>query len=149
MNAIEFLTSEHNKVRKLISDISEPSHREKTKKSLFDVICHELLRHELMEQKIWYPKLAPYKDLTDTVQHLLSEEKKAEALMKEIKKIQALEEWEEKVEEFIHQVKHHANEEEKKLFPSVRNEVPSDLLIKIAKEMKEFKKQAEKVMIAA
>ena len=148
MNAIDFLVTEHKKVRKLCLDLADSSD-EKTKKSLFHTISHELVRHELMEQKIWYPKLETHPELDKIIQHLLSEEKKAKSLLKEIKKTQDLDEWEKKVSELIKEVKHHADEEEKNLFPKVGKYVSSDFLMEIGNEMRVFKQKAEKPAKAA
>lgn len=144
MNAIKFLINEHDKVRKLMSEISDNSHKESIKKMMFDQLCHELVRHETMEHTIWYPKFEDIDlEVNKIVNHLITEEKKAEQLMKEFKDIKLLEKWEEKYFEFKNEIEHHANEEEEKLFPKIETFLSFELLNEIGKEMKEFKKEAE------
>ncbi len=141
MNAIKFLITEHDRVRKMLSDIDQDSHRSETKRKLFDELLQELLRHEKMEQTVWYPFLRVNKTLTDLIPHLISEEKSASKAMKAIEKITSQADWEEKFSEFRSDVEHHAKEEETKLFPHVENILSKDELEKIGKEMLQFKRE--------
>lgn len=56
MNAIDFLKKEHNRFRKMLRLISKTSD-EKSKVRKFNTLSNELVRHETMEQKAWYPTL--------------------------------------------------------------------------------------------
>jgi hemerythrin superfamily protein len=141
MNAIKFLVNEHEKVRKLMTEIADPSHREETKKKMFDTVCQELLRHESMEETIWYPKLKNDTKLAPIIKHLISEEKKAEKLMKEFAEIKSDEQWDKKFADFRKEIEHHASEEEEKLFPVVSTLLSVEQLEEIGQEMKEFKKE--------
>jgi hemerythrin superfamily protein len=139
MNAIDFLIKEHNKVRQMLVDISDESHRDETKKKIFNSLCEDLLRHEAMEHKIWYPHFKNDKRLNDTVKHLLTEEKGAEKAIKQFENITTQQAWEEKFSKFKKDVEHHANEEEQKLFPEVKKILSDEELNKIGKEMYAFK----------
>ena len=116
MNAIDFLLKEHNKVRDLLADLNDPSHREETKRNLFETIRFELIRHEKMEQTIWYPKLKSNNKLFEEIKHLISEEKDASKLIEHLNKIQNSPEWEKELLKLQKNVEHHANEEENDLF---------------------------------
>ena len=139
MNAIDFLINEHNKVRTLFADINDSSHKLETKKKIFDTIHDELIRHEEMEQSVWYPQLKSDKRLYDTVKHLISEEKDAKKLMERLSKIKQSEEWEKEVKKLQEDVEHHAREEEKELFPAVSKVMEEAELLRIGKEMRVFK----------
>ncbi|HRD71165.1 MAG TPA: hemerythrin domain-containing protein [Legionella sp.] len=139
MNAIDFLINEHNKVRTLFADINDSSHKLETKKKIFDTIHDELIRHEEMEQSVWYPELKSDKRLYDTVKHLISEEKDAKKLMERLSKIKQSEEWEKEVKKLQEDVEHHAREEEKELFPAVSKIMEEAELLRIGKEMRVFK----------
>lgn len=93
MNAIDFLIKEHNKVRKTLTDISDNSHRYDTKREMFDSLCQDLLRHETMEHKVWYPHFKNNPKLSSTVQHLLTEENGAEKTIKQFDNIKTQEAW--------------------------------------------------------
>src|SRR5437899_742586 len=86
MDAIKFLLKEHNKIRKTFTKIKKKS-REVTQKKIFDLLCKDLVRHEKMEQKIWYPYLKKHTHLKNKIKHLLKEEKTAAKAIKEFKKI--------------------------------------------------------------
>lgn len=141
MNAIDFLIKEHDKVRKMLTDISDSSHQYETKRKLFDKLCADLLRHETMEEEVWYPQLKRKTELYSTIKHLISEEKHAEKEIKTIQKITDQAEWENKFLTFKKNVEHHAKEEEEKLFPQVKKILSEKELEEIGKEMFTFKQQ--------
>lgn len=139
MNAITFLLREHDKVRRMLANINNKSRRYTTKRTMFHTLCQDLVRHETMEQKIWYPRLKKDKGLAEIIKHLLVEEKDAAKTIKKFKSIKTQEKWEEKFSEFKKDVEHHAAEEEKKLFPKVKKFLNEMELEKIGKEMRAFK----------
>lgn len=141
MNAITFLIKEHDKVRRGLKEIGNKSHRYTTKKSLLNALCRDLLIHEDMEHKVWYPHFKNNKKLKAEVKHLLSEEKGAENAIKKLKAIKSEEEWEEKFYKFKKDVEHHAHEEEHKLFPNVEEMLDEDQLELIGKDMRKFKRK--------
>jgi hemerythrin superfamily protein len=141
MNAIKFLLKEHDKVRRLLADISDVSHKYETKIKLFDDLCQDLVTHETMEQKVWYPRLKDNEKLYDTIKHLIAEEKTAAKEIKEFKKIDSEDKWQEKFVTFKKAVERHANEEEKKLFPQVEKYLTEDELDEIGMEMRKFKEE--------
>ncbi|MFT4059109.1 MAG: hemerythrin domain-containing protein [Legionella sp.] len=139
MNAIEFLIKEHDKVRTTLDDIANGSHHFDTQKKRFELLIHDLIRHEKMEYTVWYPHFK--NEVPDTVKHLLKEEKSAE---KEIKKIDGLKTeaaWKEHFIKFKQDVEHHAQEEEKKLFPEVKKILTEKQLLEIGLSMLVFKKE--------
>ena len=141
MNAIQFLLREHDHVRRIFKDISDESHRPETKQKMLDKLCDELMIHEAMEEAVWYPYLQECAEITDIIPHLLSEEKKAEKLIKEIFKTSSQEEWEEKFNKLKEDVEHHATEEETKLFPQVEKILDEEELEDLGKRMAEFKSE--------
>lgn len=139
MNAIDFLIKEHNKVRTMLADINDDSHSFETKKKKFSVLANDLLRHETMENFVWYPH---FKDnLPDTVKHLITEEKHAEKAIKKIEELKTEESWKEHFLQLKRDVEHHAKEEEKELFPVVKKLLSEKELNEIGLKMHEFKKE--------
>lgn len=139
MNAIDFLIKEHEHVRKTLSEIDNSSHRTETKRKMFKTLCSDLIRHETMEHKVWYPHFKNDTRLNDTVKHLLSEEKTAEKILQKFGDIKSDQEWESQFTKLKSDVEHHADEEEQKLFPEVKQILNQDDLEKIGIEMYHFK----------
>lgn len=143
MNAIEFLLKEHDKVRRTFAEIDSDSHKTETKKKMFDALCADLLRHETMEHKVWYPHFKNNDKVDDTVKHLVKEEKHAENAIKQFDNVKTEEEWLQKFKKFKSDVEHHAHEEESKLFPKIKSLFSEAELEKIGKEMYAFKQEYE------
>lgn len=141
MNAIQFLIKEHDHVRRILGEIEDDSHRDKTKRKMFDELCDDLLRHETMEHKVWYPHFNKNEKIDDTVRHLLSEEQHAEKAINQFKRIKNQAEWDEKFQQFKKDVEHHASEEEEKLFPKVKTILSEKELEMIGKKMWAFKRE--------
>ncbi len=141
MNAIDFLLKEHEHVRKVLSQIDEQSHHPETKRKMFKSLCQDLIRHETMEHKVWYPHFKNDTRLNETVKHLLVEEKVAEKILKQFDSIKSEEEWESKFSKLKRDVEHHANEEEQDLFPEVKKLLSDDELEKIGLDMYHFKQE--------
>lgn len=138
MDAIHFLKKEHDHVRRMLFDISDESHHYETKIKMFNELCQDLIRHETMEHKVWYPHLK--NKVNKTVEHLLREEKIAEKTIKNFENINDEKIWEEKFSKFKKDVENHANEEEQKLFPIVKNILSESELEKIGNDMYQFKR---------
>lgn len=121
MNAIDFLIKEHNKVRKLLTDISDKSHHYETKRTMFESLGNDLIRHETMEHKVWYPHFKNDRRLNEEVRHLVKEENFAEQEIKKLSKITTESAWNERFTQLKKDIEHHAKEEENQLFPEVKN----------------------------
>ncbi|HHF7347189.1 TPA: hemerythrin domain-containing protein [Legionella feeleii] len=139
MDAISFLVSEHNKVRKTLNEIANINFSDDKRQPMFESLCNELIRHEAMEHKVWYPCFKDNAKLDSTVKHLLREEKSAERAIKEFNDIKTQQEWEEKFARFKNNVIHHAEEEENKLFPQVKSLLDHNELELIGERMSRFK----------
>ena len=139
MNAIEFLIKEHDKVKRILNEIEDDSKQFETKRRLFQEVGHALIRHENMEQDLWYPCFKNNNLLDERVKHLLTEEKHAEKAIKELSEVQAPADWEEKFAQFKKNVEHHAQEEEQMLFPAVKKILSEKELEKIGFEMNKYK----------
>jgi hemerythrin superfamily protein len=138
MDAISYLRHEHSKFRRMLAAISKTS-QEKSKKTKFKAFCRDLIKHETMEQKIWYPVLRQYPELRETIKHLLSEEKSAAKAIKSFNKVSFDFMWNLRFAKFKHDVDHHAKEEEQELFPKVRKLLDKKTLNTLGTKMRKFK----------
>jgi hemerythrin superfamily protein len=144
MNAIKLLIDEHNKVRTILTAIQSKDLDFEAKKSKFKTLRHDLLRHEKMEQTVWYPTFRDNEKLDSTVKHLIKEEKDARHEIHDLNLIELEVEWDEKFTKFKKDVEHHAQEEETKLFPQVAKILSDAELEKIGETMREFEKEFDK-----
>jgi hypothetical protein len=140
MNAIDFLIKEHNQVRKTLVDISNSSHHYETKRKMFKLLGENLIRHETMEHRVWYPHFKNDHRLNEQVKHLVKEETYAEDAIKHLLEIKTEAVWEDHFIKFKKDVEHHAEEEENELFPEVKKFLSANDLEKIGAEMDDFKK---------
>jgi hemerythrin-like domain-containing protein len=143
MNAIEFLIHEHNNVKKMLAEINGEAHGFENKKQKFNLLASDLIRHENMEQQVWYPHFK--NKVSDTVKHLVSEEKHAEEAIQKLEASKTEEAWETLFLKFKHDVEHHAQEEENDLFPEVQKLLSEQELEEIGEEMSEFKNEYREV----
>lgn len=144
MNAISFLLKEHEKVRTVFAEIMEETHRMETKKKMFADFSPELVRHETMEETIWYPLLSKNEDLQKIIEHLITEEKAASKTIKELQHLNDDDKWLETFKKLKKDVEHHADEEESKLFPKVKKLLDDKTLEEIGKEMYDYKQAHQK-----
>lgn len=140
MDAIVFLRQEHSKFRRMLAVISKTS-QVKSKKLKFNTFCKDLIKHETMEQKIWYPVLRKHPELRSIIKHLLSEEKSAAKAIKAFNKVSFEFMWDLRFYKFKHDVDHHAKEEEQELFPKVRKILNKSELAALGARMRKFKSQ--------
>ena len=138
MDAITLLRKEHSNVRKSLSEIQKLSHGP-IKQQKFDALCQDLIRHETMEQKVWYPALRKYPDLRDIIKHLVEEEKGAAAEIKKFNKASFEFIWDLRFIKFKHDVNHHAKTEESELFPKVNELLTKEQLKVLGDKMQKFK----------
>lgn len=143
MNAIEFLIKEHNEVRDAFNFIENSSESFEVRRKMFESLGKDLIRHETMEHKVWYPHFKDDTRLSDTVKHLLKEENHAEKAVKRLSDISAQPAWEENFTALKKEVEHHASEEEEQLFPEVEKLLSEEKLEAIGADMDKFKQAAQ------
>lgn len=137
MNAIQFLISEHNKVRSALAEIVNPVNNFTTRKKLFKKLSQDILVHEEVEEKKWYPHFSHRLDAR--VRHLVKEEKHAANEIKKFDNIKDETMWNDNFIQFRSAVERHAEEEELKLFPEVEVLLNMHELEIIGKELVEYK----------
>ncbi len=120
------LTEDHNKVRALFEKVEKLGDRATSgRRSLFQQIDEELTLHSQLEEKIFYPafkKRAKKSDEKDEVLEAYEEHAVAKRLIKELEKLEPTDErYKAKLQVLMEAVKHHADEEEKEMFPMARD----------------------------
>lgn len=148
MNAILFLLGEHDEARACFKSLSGTSLVEPANKLLLDQLCFDLVRHETMEEIVWYPKLMQLPKLADIIHQLKIEEKNAGNIIKKINSTGSGVELNHLFITFKKAIEHHASEEETKLFPKVLEMMTDSQLRQIGREMVSFKESYAQLRMA-
>jgi iron-sulfur cluster repair protein YtfE (RIC family) len=139
MDALELLEQDHAKVKKLFEQAEDADQKEQ--RAVFTQIKTELEVHTYIEETVFYPAMQRYNELKDMVAESLEEHNKVKTLLKEMEGMSG-EDFEDKLEELIDNVEHHAeDEEESKMFPKVRELVSAAELDKLGAQLQAAKGQ--------
>ena len=143
MDALELLKQDHAKVKKLFEQAEDAD--EKEQQSIFTQIKTELEIHAEIEESVFYPAMQRYNELKDMVAESLEEHNKVKTLLKEMEGMVGSEDFEDKLEELVDNVEHHAeDEEEAKMFPKVRELVSAAELDRLGSQLQAAKGQRQR-----
>jgi hemerythrin superfamily protein len=143
MDAIDLLTADHNRVRGLFTRFRAAHDEERTEEmiELAAKIFQELEVHTTIEEEIFYPDVHDQDgEVAEIVDEGIQEHHVVKVLMEELPQVEAgSDEWVAKMMVLIENVEHHAEEEEKEMFPPVRSERDGAALEQLAAQMEERK----------
>jgi hemerythrin superfamily protein len=122
MDAIALLKADHDKVKKLLSELESTTDRGiKTRTELFATIKGELTLHEIVEEEIFYPELKAHPKAKDIVLEGYEEHHVVDLLMGELEALDVADEsWGAKAIVMKENVEHHIEEEEGDMFKQAR-----------------------------
>ena len=122
MNAITLLTTDHKKMKTLLSQLESTTDRGvKTRAQLFAEIKGELMVHEAIEEEIFYPALKSHPKAKDIVLEGYQEHHVVDLLMSELEALAVDDEsWGAKANVMQENVEHHMEEEEGDMFKKAR-----------------------------
>ena len=146
MNAIELLKSDHQKVRGLLAELAETTHRaSKTRTELLGKIALELRVHTTIEEEIFYPAFreAGEKHEDEKMFFEAMEEHRAagDLVLPDLEATEVdSDQFGGRAKVLMELVEHHADEEEKEMFPRARELLGVDALRELGERM-----QARKV----
>ncbi|MCC6531727.1 MAG: hemerythrin domain-containing protein [Burkholderiales bacterium] len=121
-NAIDMLTDDHAKVRKMFKQFEKMQEGEEREKAeLVQQICMELSVHAQVEEEIFYPAARDAIEEHDILDEAEVEHACAKDLIAQLEGMQPGDElYDAKVTVLGEYVDHHIKEEEKQLFPKVK-----------------------------
>ena len=145
-NAIDLLKKDHDKVRKLLKQLTDSSNRAEVKRSqLLSEIQNELEIHTLLEEEIFYPEFrkADPKAHAELYYESLEEHRIVEEMV-----LPDVEGSDTGSEEFAGRAKvlrepieHHAEDEEEEMFPKAREVFSDEQLEELGERMAARKKE--------
>jgi len=122
MNALTLLKIDHDKVKKLLSELESTTERGvKTREELFATIKGELTAHEIVEEEIFYPELKSHPKAKDIVLEGYEEHAVVDTLMGELEGLAVDDEtWGPKAKVMKENIEHHIEEEEGEMYKRAR-----------------------------
>ena len=147
-DAIALLKQDHEKVRDLLGDLEKAAMKEDgDAESLLEEIENELRIHTTIEEEIFYPafrEAASKKDDTKLYYEAVEEHHVVDLVMPEIEKGEAgSPEFAAKAKVLKDLVEHHAEEEEKEMFPRAKKLMDKDELVTLGEQLQQRKKELQ------
>ena len=144
MNALELLSEDHKKVKKLFEEAEKAEGKQQ--QTIFGKIKTELETHTRIEETIFYPAVQEHEELKDMVLESLEEHKQVKTLLKEMDALASdSEKFEPKLKVLQENVEHHAEEEEEgKMFPKLRALMNKQQLEDLGAELEAAKQNGQK-----
>jgi hemerythrin-like domain-containing protein len=146
MNAIEMLKEDHEKVKKLLNELTDTTPKDERKREqLLEKIEQELLVHTKLEEEIFYPAFRAAGDEKHEVMfyEAVEEHRAVEKLvLPDLKKIKsASEKFSGRAKVLKELVEHHIEEEEEELFAKSEKSMDAETLDELGKQMRQRKKE--------
>ncbi len=135
MDAITLLKEDHKKVKELFRKFEGVGERGlKDKQSIADQIRNELVVHTTIEEEIFYPAIQG--EVEEMVAEAIEEHNIVDRLLLELRDLGPDDEqFEAKMTVLIENVEHHAEEEEKEMFPAVKKAMGMDVMKSLGERM--------------
>ena len=148
MDAIDLLKTDHDKVKRLLSDLESTTERGvKTRSELFATIKGELTLHEIIEEEIFYPALKAHPKAKDIVLEAFEEHHVVDILMGELESLDVSDEtWGAKALVMKENIEHHIEEEEGEMFRQARGVFDTNELDELGRKMEARKASAGREM---
>ena len=148
MDAIDLLKTDHDKVKRLLTELDATTERGvKTRSELFATIKGELTLHEIVEEEIFYPELKAHPRAEDVVLEGYEEHHVVDLLMGELESLDVSDEtWGAKATVMKENIEHHIDEEEGEMFEQARRVFDTNELEDLGRRMEERKISAGREM---
>jgi hypothetical protein len=146
MDAIALLKEDHDKVKKLLTELEATTERGvKTRSELFATIKGELTVHEIIEEEIFYPELKAHPKARDIVLEGYEEHHVVDMLMGELEGMDVSDErWGAKAVVMKENIEHHIEEEEGEMFAKARQVFDRAELVDLGERMAKRKLSAQR-----
>jgi hypothetical protein len=147
-DAVQLLTEDHKKVKKLFKDFERLKDQEgaaKEKSALVQQICTELTIHTKVEEEIFYPVVRESIDEEDLMDEADVEHAGAKALIQQLEDMKPEDDhYDAKVTVLGEYIDHHVKEEHEEMFPKAKKAKVDmiELGARIAERKAELQRQA-------
>ncbi|MFN7927965.1 MAG: hemerythrin domain-containing protein [Blastocatellia bacterium] len=144
MDALNQLIQDHRKVAELFEQF-EATENEQECQRIFQQIHQELEVHTQLEETALYPALQQYEELKDITLEAIEEHRQVKTLLREVSNLtKGSEKMQAKVKVMQENIEHHVKEEEKEMFPLIRQAIPSEDLLRIGQDLQQKRTELQK-----
>jgi hemerythrin-like domain-containing protein len=143
MDALTLLKEDHDKVKKLLTELDSTTERGvKTREDLYSKVHRELQVHESIEEEILYPALKEHPKAKDLVLEAYEEHHVVDTVMGELDATPVEDEtWGAKLTVMKENVEHHIEEEEQEMFQRARQIFDAEELDQLGQRMEARKQE--------
>ncbi|MDB6096855.1 MAG: Hemerythrin cation binding domain protein [Francisellaceae bacterium] len=143
MNAIDILKKDHQEVLKIFKTISKTGPKAlKKREELLNKVKNMVMLHAKIEEKLIYPLGIEKKSLENLTREAIEEHAAVKLLFARISKVPVdSENWLAKCTVIQENLKHHIEEEEKGMFPSLQKSLSLEELNELGIKILNFKKK--------
>jgi hemerythrin-like domain-containing protein len=144
VDAMKLLKADHDKVKKMLSEMEKTSERATRKReSMLAELKSELEVHEAIEEEIFYPALKEHAEARDSVLEAYEEHNVVDTLMGELERLSVDDEtWGPKAKVMKENIEHHIEEEEGDMFKAARQVFEDSELDELGTRMENRKRSA-------
>lgn len=144
MDIFELLTSEHDKVKKILEQMTQTSARAgKRRETLLDNLNMNLLPHMYAEEQYFYQILLDETSDQEIPYEAMEEHRAAKAVLMDLEDAPSDDpRWLARCKVLKELVEHHIEEEETTVFDAARSILDEERAAEVAKRFKEIKKEA-------
>jgi hypothetical protein len=138
---VALLEADHRRVEALFEAGAATTTRAvKRRSQLVASLTAELNVHELLEEKLLYPALAPHAEVRTVVLEGTQEHHVADLLLAELRRTDPRDErWAAKWKVLQENIEHHIEEEERLMFPAARGVLDAEALHRLGLRMRELR----------
>jgi hypothetical protein len=143
MDALALLKADHDKVKKLLTELDSTTERGvKTRENLYSKLHRELEVHESIEEEIFYPALKKHPKAKELVLEAYEEHHVVDTVMGELDGTPLDDEtWSAKLTVMKENVEHHIQEEEEEMFKQARQVFEAEELEDLGQRMEARKQE--------
>jgi iron-sulfur cluster repair protein YtfE (RIC family) len=143
MDVYQTLLQDHQTIQQILSKIEKTNVSEVERREvLFSTLREKLEAHEILEETIFYPEIDKFPIAGELVNVAFEEHAEFDAILQEISELPVDKpEWLERVAELKDLVQQHIINEENRMFPAARKELPDSCAEQLGRKIEELKRK--------
>lgn len=143
MDVYQTLLQDHQTIQQILSKIEKTNVSEAERRELlFSTLREKLEAHEILEETVFYPEIDKFPIAGELVNVAFEEHAEFDAILQEISELPVDKpEWLERVAELKDLVQQHIINEENRMFPAARKELPDSCAEQLGRKIEELKRK--------